>query len=121
MDPLRFGVPGQPIGAIGLRGAGLRAVESGVRNLTSPRKLLVKRLSYPELVDVPRNGRTMLDTQKRLLEYAVQRIGRAGLAALLRVPLAILDDWLMSLTPMPIPKFIALVEYVLDDFDSNVH
>ena len=81
----------------------------------------MKRLSYPELVEVPRNGRTTLDTQKRLLEYAVQRIGRAGLAALLRVPLAILDDWLMALTPMPTPKFIALVEYVLDDFDSKVH
>ena len=82
---------------------------------------MLKPVLYPELVEVPRNGRTMLDTQKRLLEYAVQHIGRAALAARLRVPLAILDDWLMALTPMPTPKFIALVEYVLDDFDSNVH
>jgi hypothetical protein len=63
----------------------------------------------------------MLATQKRLLEYAVQRTGRATLGAHLRVPLAILDDWLLALTPMPAAKFIALVEYVLDDFDSKVH
>ena len=81
----------------------------------------MKRVSYPALVEVPRNARTMLDTQKRLLEYAVQRAGRAALAARLRVPLAILDDWLHSLTPMPAAKFIALVEYVLDDVDSRVH
>lgn len=63
----------------------------------------------------------MLATQKRLLEYAVQRTGRAALGTQLRVPLAILDDWLLALTPMPAAKFIALVEYVLDDFDSKVH
>ena len=61
----------------------------------------------------------MLATQKRLLEYAVQRTGRVALAVRLRVPLAILDDWLHAITPMPAPKFIALVEYVLDDFDSS--
>ena len=62
----------------------------------------------------------MLDTQKRLLEYAVQRTGRAALGTQLRVPLAILDDWLLALTPMPAAKFIA-AQYVLDDFDSKVH
>jgi len=73
----------------------------------------------PAFVEIPRNPRTMLATQKRLLEYAVQRTGRVALAVRLRVPLAILDDWLQALTPMPAPKFIALVEYVLDDFDSS--
>jgi hypothetical protein len=63
----------------------------------------------------------MMNTQKRLLEYAVQRTGRAALAARLRVPLAILDDWLLALTPMPEAKFRALVEDLLEDFDSKMH
>ena len=63
----------------------------------------------------------MLETQKRLLEYAVQRIGRAALAAKLRVPLVILDDWLLAVSPMPSMKFMTLVEDLLDEFDSSVH
>jgi hypothetical protein len=64
---------------------------------------------------------SMLETQKRLLEYAVQRIGRTALAAKLRVPMVILDDWLLAVTPMPSVKFMALVEDLLDEFDSSVH
>ena len=78
-------------------------------------------VSYPALIEVPRTSRTMLDTQKRLLEYAVQRSGRAALAARLRVPLAILDDWMQALTPMPPVKFIALAEDLLDHFDGKMH
>ena len=63
----------------------------------------------------------MLETQKRLLEYAIGRIGRAALAEKLRVPLVILDDWLLAVTPMPSMKFMALVEDLLDEFDSSVH
>jgi hypothetical protein len=63
----------------------------------------------------------MLDTQKRLLEYAVQRTGRAALAARLRVPLAILDDWLHALTPMPPIKFTALVDDLLEHFEGRMH
>src|SRR3954453_14508969 len=35
LDPLRCGVPGQPIGAIGLGGAGFRALESGAKSYSS--------------------------------------------------------------------------------------
>ena len=83
--------------------------------------MLLKPVWYPRLIEAPRNSRTMLDTQKRLLEYAVQRNGRAALAARLRVPLAILDDWMQALTPMPPVKFMTLVEDLLDDFDGKMH
>jgi|GraSoiStandDraft_55_1057291.scaffolds.fasta_scaffold2067160_1 hypothetical protein len=63
----------------------------------------------------------MLDMQKRLLQVAVQRWGRAGIATKLRVPLVILDDWTLAITPMPAPKYSALVEHLLDEFDSAIH
>ena len=53
-------------------------------------------------------------TRRRLLELAVSRIGRAAVAARLKVPVAILDDWLAGQTQLPDAKLIALID-LLDD------
>jgi hypothetical protein len=53
-------------------------------------------------------------TRKRLLELAVSRIGRAAVAARLRVPLAILSDWLAGETPIPDGKLAPLID-LLDE------
>jgi hypothetical protein len=57
-------------------------------------------------------------TQKHLLESAVRELGRRPLATALNVPLGILDDWVAG-TPMPEPKFLAVVAQLLNELDRR--
>ena len=54
------------------------------------------------------------NTRKRLLELAIARVGRAQVAAYLRVPLVVMEDWLDERWPMPDEKLVALVN-LLDE------
>ena len=54
------------------------------------------------------------NTRKRLLELAIARVGRAQVAAYLRVPVVVMEDWLDERWPMPDEKLVALVN-LLDE------
>jgi DNA-binding transcriptional regulator YiaG len=51
-------------------------------------------------------------TRIRLLELAVARLGRSAIAARLRVPAAILDDWTSGRAPLPDGMLIALIDLI---------
>ena len=54
------------------------------------------------------------NTRKRLLELAIARVGRAHVAAYLRVPVVVMEDWLDERWPMPDEKLVVLVN-LLDE------
>jgi hypothetical protein len=60
------------------------------------------------------NSTVTQNTRKRLLELAIARVGRAHVAAYLRVPVVVMEDWLDERWPMPDEKLVVLVN-LLDE------
>ena len=59
------------------------------------------------------------DTRQRLVDLMVARLGRTRLAALLGVPLVVLDDWLAGEAPVPDAKLLALIGLIDETGDPD--
>ena len=50
------------------------------------------------------------DIRKRLLEMVVQQLGKAAVAERLKVPIAIVEDWLRPDTEIPEHRLLDLID-----------
>jgi hypothetical protein len=57
-------------------------------------------------------------TRQRLLAYAAERLGKAELAARLKVAVETLDGWIAGRLPVPNRKLLLLAD-LIDEFDKE--